>query len=97
MFPDTYCAARLQTVAQGAPVSVFTVAREMEHGGEAMVRRVYGHLGQVRHRAEAVEYRPERHVTKFGAVATVAQWWSSRFVIPHGQRLPALAVVVSRS
>ena len=25
----------------------------------AMVRRVYGHLGQVRHRAEAVEYRVE--------------------------------------
>jgi hypothetical protein len=31
-----------------------------------MVRRVYGHLGQVRHRAEAVEYRPEQHVAKLG-------------------------------
>ena len=58
---------------RGAPVSVFTVAREMGHGGEAMVRRVYRHLGQVRH-AEAVEYRPERHVANFGSVATVAQW-----------------------
>jgi len=66
MFRHTYCAARLQTVDQGAPVSVFTVAREMGHGGEAMVRRVYGHLGQVRHRAEAVEYRPEQHVAKLG-------------------------------
>jgi hypothetical protein len=47
------------------------VAREMRHGGEAMVRRV---AGQVRHRAEAVEYRPGRRVAKFGAVATVAQW-----------------------
>ena len=32
----------------------------MGHGCEAMVRRVYGHLGQVRHRAEAVEYRVEQ-------------------------------------
>ncbi len=40
-------------------VSLFTVAKELGHGGEAMVRRVYGHLGQVRHRAEEVEYRIE--------------------------------------
>ena len=59
MFRHTYCAARLQTLDQGAPVSLFTVARELGHGGEAMVRRVYGHLGQVRHRAEDVEYRIE--------------------------------------
>jgi len=52
----------------GAPVSVFTVAREMGHGGEAMVRRVYGHLGQVRHRAEVVEYRVEQHVAKLGTL-----------------------------
>ncbi len=31
-----------------------------------MVRRVYGHLGQVRHRAEAVEYRVEQHAAKLG-------------------------------
>ena len=67
MFRHTYCAARLQTVDQGAPVSTYTVAREMGHGGEAMVRRVYGHLGQVRHRAEAVEYRVEQHLAKLGA------------------------------
>src|SRR5205085_2307436 len=59
MFRHTYCATRLQTLDGGAPVSTYTVAREMGHGGEAMVRRVYGHLGQVRHRAEAVEYRVE--------------------------------------
>jgi integrase len=59
MFRHTYCAARLQTLDRGAPVSEFTVARELGHGGEAMVRRVYGHLGQVRHRAEEVEYRIE--------------------------------------
>jgi len=67
MFRHTYCAARLQTVDQGAPVSTYTVAREMGHGGETMVRRVYGHLGQVRHRAEAVEYRVEQHAAKLGA------------------------------
>jgi integrase len=67
MFRHTYCAARLQTVDQGAPVSTYTVAREMGHGGEAMVRRVYGHLGQVRHRSEAVEYRIEQHVAKLEA------------------------------
>jgi integrase len=66
MFRHTYCATRLQTIDAGAPVSVFTVAREMGHGGEAMVRRVYGHLGQVRHRAEVVEYRVEQHVAKLG-------------------------------
>ena len=59
MFRHTYCAARLQTLDQGAPVSLFTAAKELGHGGEAMVRRVYGHLGQVRHRAEEVEYRIE--------------------------------------
>ena len=66
MFRHTYCATRLQTLDAGAPVSVFTVAREMGHGGEAMVRRVYGHLGQVRHRSEVVEYRVEQHVAKLG-------------------------------
>jgi integrase len=59
MFRHTYCAARLQTLDQGAPVSLFTVAKELGHGGEAMVRRVYGHLGQVRHRGAQVEYRTE--------------------------------------
>ncbi len=66
MFRHTYCAARRQTLDGGAPVSTFTVAREMGHGGEAMVRLVYGHLGQVRHRSEAVEYRTEQHAAKLG-------------------------------
>ena len=38
----------------------------MGHGGEAMVRRVYGHLGHVRHRSGNVEYRVEQHVAKLG-------------------------------
>jgi integrase len=57
----TYCASRLQTLDGGAPVSLFTVAREMGHGGDSLVRRIYGHLGDVRHRADAVEYRVEQH------------------------------------
>lgn len=57
----TYCAARLQTLDRGAPVSPFTVARELGHGGTALVNRIYGHLGEVRHRSEVVEYRIEQH------------------------------------
>lgn len=67
MFRHTYCAARLQSLDQGAPVSVFTVARELGHGGDALVKRVYGHLGQVRHRAEQVEYRVETFAAQLGA------------------------------
>src|SRR5262249_19604909 len=55
-FRHTYCAARLQTLDRGQPVALFTVARELGHGGDALVRRVYGHLGDVRHRSEKVEY-----------------------------------------
>ncbi len=54
------------TLDAGAPVSVYTVAREMGRGGESMVRRVYGHLGEVRHCAEVVEYRVEQHAAKLG-------------------------------
>ena len=31
-----------------------------------MVRKVYAHLGQVRHRSEVVEYRLENHVEELG-------------------------------
>jgi integrase len=61
MFRHTYCAARLQTLDHGAPVSVYTVGKELGHGGEALVKAVYGHLGQVRHRAKVVEYRVQQH------------------------------------
>jgi hypothetical protein len=37
------------------------VSRELGHGGEALVKRIYGHLGTVRHRAKVVEYRVEQH------------------------------------
>lgn len=61
MFRHTYCAARLQTLDRGAPVSAFTVSREMGHGGLRLVERIYGHLGDIRHRSEVVEYRVEQH------------------------------------
>ncbi|MEZ4414628.1 MAG: site-specific integrase [Gemmatimonadota bacterium] len=60
IFRHTYCAARLQTLDGGAPVSPFTVSRELGHGGQSLVDRIYGHLGHVRHRAEVVEYSPFR-------------------------------------
>jgi hypothetical protein len=31
-----------------------------------MVRKVYGHLGQVRQRSAVLEYRVEQHVAKLG-------------------------------
>jgi len=66
MFRHTYCAARLQTLDQGARASVYTVAKELGHGGDSMVKRVYGHLGQVRRRAKMVEYRVEQHQKVLG-------------------------------
>jgi integrase len=66
IFRHTYCAARLQTLDRGAPVTPWTVAREMGHGGTRLVERVYGHLGEVRHRSEVVEFRVEQHEEKLG-------------------------------
>lgn len=66
MFRHTYCAARLQTLDRRAPVSLYTVSRELGHGSQDMVEQVYAHLGAVRHRAEAVEYRVEQHETALG-------------------------------
>ena len=51
---------------QGAPVSTYTVARELGHESEAMVRRVYAHLGTIRHRSEVVEFRVEQHLDRLG-------------------------------
>lgn len=61
LFRHTYTAARLQTLDRGAPVSIYTVSRELGHQSEEMVKRVYAHLGNFRHRAEVVEYRVEQH------------------------------------
>lgn len=51
----------LQTLDGGAPVSPFTVSRELGHGSRQIVEDVYFHLGTIRHRTEAVEYRIEQH------------------------------------
>lgn len=63
---NTYCSAGLMTLDGGVAVSTFQVAREMGHGGDSLVRRIYGHLGEIRHRAEAVEYRVEQHAAALG-------------------------------
>jgi len=37
------------------------VGRELSHGSEALVKRIYGHFGTVRHRGKVVEYRVQLH------------------------------------
>ena len=66
MLSHTYTSARLQTLDNGAPVSPFTVGKELGHGGTAMVERVYSHLGEVRHRSEVVEYQIKHHREALG-------------------------------
>lgn len=76
MFRHTYTAARLQTATRvirpgteevgWIPVSRDEVARELGHGGSSLVARVYGHVGDVRHRTDVVEYRVENHKKELG-------------------------------
>jgi hypothetical protein len=47
-------------------VSTYTVARELGHESEAMVRKVYAHLGTILHRSEVLEYRVEQHLERLG-------------------------------
>ncbi|HEV2751649.1 MAG TPA: tyrosine-type recombinase/integrase [Gemmatimonadales bacterium] len=65
-FRHTYITARLQTLDHGEPVSTWTVAKEVGHRSTDMIEETYGHLGQVRHRSEVVEYRVEQHSAKLG-------------------------------
>jgi integrase len=65
-FRHTYASARLQTLDEGRPVSVYTVSKELGHSDTAMIERVYGHLGEIRHRADVVEYRAEQHGKQLG-------------------------------
>jgi integrase len=73
-FRRTYCAARLQTLDGDAPVSPYTVGQELGHGGDSLVKRVYGHLGTVRHRAKAVEYRVQQHLKAEHRERPVGEW-----------------------
>lgn len=61
MFRHGYAAARLQTLDHGAPVSLYTVSRELGHSSQVMVEKTYSHLGEIRMRSEVVEYRIEQH------------------------------------
>jgi hypothetical protein len=73
VFRHTYCSTRLQTLDNGHPVSPWTVAKELGHGGRSLVDRVYGHLGEIRHRSEHVEYRVQQHEETLGERLTVLQ------------------------
>ena len=57
----SYTAARLQTLEGGAPISPYTVAREMGWRSLDMIFEVYGHIGNVTERKPFVEYRVEQH------------------------------------
>jgi hypothetical protein len=59
--PLAYATARLQTLDHGAPVSPWTVEKELGHGSRDMLGEVYGRVGDVQYRSEAVEYRVEQH------------------------------------
>lgn len=67
-FRKTYASARLQTLDSGAPVAMWTVARELGHKSLDMISTVYGRLGTVRHRSEVVEYRVEAVAPALDAV-----------------------------
>jgi integrase len=62
LFRHTYTAMRLQATDQGAPVSPWTVKTELGHGSLALIETTYGHLLNVRHRLDRVEYRPDSKV-----------------------------------
>ena len=52
--PHLHRSATPKCLHHGAPISVYTVSRELGHGSEDMVPRVYSHLGMFRHRSEVV-------------------------------------------
>ena len=61
VFRHTFCSAALQTLDNGQPISKYTVQRWMGHGGSTLVDRIYGDLGDIRHRSEHVEFKVEQH------------------------------------
>jgi integrase len=65
-FRVTYATARLQTLDHGAPVSPWTVEKELGHGSGDMLEKVYGRIGEVRHRSEVVEYRFDQYFDRSG-------------------------------
>lgn len=63
MLRHTYTAARIQTLDRGAPVSLYTVARELGHASTDMIEDRYGHLHDraVLGGTEEVAFRIEHH------------------------------------
>lgn len=55
-FRHTYATVRLQTLDHGAPVTMFTVARELGHQGVGELEKRYGHILKRPTRSEGVEY-----------------------------------------
>ena len=48
--------------------------RELGHGGDSLVKKVYGHLGEIRHRANAVEYRVQQHLKAQHRDKSLREW-----------------------
>ena len=68
MLRHTYTAARIQTLDRGAPVPLYTVARELGHSSTDMIEDRYGHLHDraVVGGSEVVEFRVETYREKLG-------------------------------
>jgi integrase len=65
----SYCAARLQTLDCGSPISPYTVARELGHRDLSMVLRIYGHLGKIRCRHDEVRFLGTHEVRRADGLA----------------------------
>ena len=63
-FRPTYITARLQTTDNGAPVSPWTVCKEVGHANLKMIEQRYGRIGEIRQRKDAVEFRIEQHADR---------------------------------
>lgn len=83
---------RLQPGGSSHGEALRTVGEELGHGGESLVKRVYGNLGQVRHHSEVVEYRVEQHRAKLeeclsrldrGALGTAVDTASAEQIVSH--------------
>jgi hypothetical protein len=58
--------ARNERSYDPAGLTVFVIAGISGHGSDEMVKRVYAHLGDVRHRSDVVEYHVEQHIDRLG-------------------------------
>ena len=63
----------------------------MGHGGDALVKRVYGHLGQVRHRSDVVEYRANQQLAQLEAEAKAVEADARRRTEAQHRRATATA------